>query len=132
AGVQIEEAERWTDVSTDEAAINEILTRAVAEIHVRDELEQKLKSGRKLRVKLGIDPTGPLLHLGRSVPLFKMLQFQDLGHQVVLIIGDFTALVGDASDKDAMRPMLSREQIEQNMGTYKEQIGRILDLDKVE
>src|SRR5207253_7490502 len=83
-------------------------------------------------VKLGIDPTGPLLHLGHSVQLLKLRQLQDLGHQVVLIIGDFTALVGDASDKDAQRPMLSREQIETNMATYKEQIGKILDLDKVE
>src|SRR5206468_8340425 len=114
-------------VSTDEEKIQEVLNRAVAEVHVREELEKKLRSGRKLRVKLGIDPTGPLLHLGRSVPLFKLRQYQDLGHQVVLIIGDFTALVGDASDKDAMRPMLTREQIEQNMQTYKEQIGRILD-----
>ena len=119
-------------VNVNEEKIQEILTRAVAEIHVREELEQRLRSGRKLRVKLGIDPTGPLLHLGRSVPLFKLRQFQDLGHQVVLIIGDFTALVGDASDKDAMRPMLTREQIEQNMATYKEQVGKILDLDKVE
>src|SRR5207248_2619455 len=101
-------------------------------IHIREELEKRLRSGRKLRVKLGIDPTGPLLHLGRSVPLFKLRQFQDLGHQVVLIIGDFTALVGDASDKDAQRPMLTREQIEENMATYKEQIGKVLDLDKVE
>jgi tyrosyl-tRNA synthetase len=119
-------------VDTDQKKIDEVLTRAVAEIHVRDELEKRLRSGKKLRVKLGIDPTGPLLHLGRSVPLFKLRQFQDLGHQVVLIIGDFTALVGDASDKDSLRPMLSREQIEQNMATYRDQIGRILDLDKVE
>src|SRR5204862_2097786 len=127
AHVQTEEAERWTGVSVDDGAIQEVLTRAVAEMHVREELEKKLKSGRKLRVKLGIDPTGPLLHIGRSVPLFKLRQFQDLGHQVVLIIGDFTAIVGDASDKDAQRQMLTPEQIETNMATYKEQIGKILD-----
>jgi tyrosyl-tRNA synthetase len=132
AGVQMEEAEMWGGVDTDPDKIHEVMTRAVVDAIVRDELEQRLKSGRKLRVKLGIDPTGPLLHLGRSVPLFKLRQFQKMGHQVVLIIGDFTALVGDASDKDASRPMLSKEQIESNMATYKEQIGKILDLDKVE
>src|SRR6478735_4314379 len=132
AGVKVEEAERWDGVNTDDEAIHNVLTRAVVEIIVREELEKKLKSGRKLRVKLGIDPTGPQLHLGRSVTLHKMRQYQDLGHQVVLIIGDFTALVGDASDKDSSRPMLSREQIETNMATYKEQMGKILDLDKVE
>ena len=132
AGVAIEEADRWSGVDTGDEAIHEIMTRGVAEIIVRDELQKKLKSGRKLRIKLGIDPTGPLLHVGRSVPIFKLRQFQEMGHQVVLIIGDFTGLVGDASDKDAQRTMLTREQIEGNMATYKEQIGKILDLDKVE
>lgn len=132
AGVQVEEAERWDGVNTDDEAIQNVLTRSVVQIIVRDELEKKLKSGRKLRVKLGIDPTGPQIHLGRSVTLHKMRQFQDLGHQVVLIIGDFTGLVGDASDKDAARPMLSREQIESNMATYIDQMGKILDLAKVE
>ncbi len=132
AGVQTEEADMWGGVNINDEGIHEVMTRAVVDVIVRDELEKRLRSGRKLRVKLGIDPTGPLLHLGRSVPLFKMRQFQDLGHQVVLIIGDFTALVGDASDKDSLRPMLSPEQIEANMATYKEQIGKILDLNKVE
>lgn len=132
ASVQTEEAERWHGVSTEDKAVHEVMTRAVVDAIVRDELEQKLKSGRQLHVKLGIDPTGPLLHLGRTVPLFKMRQLQDMGHQIVLIIGDFTALVGDASDKDTSRPMLSSEQIEKNMATYKEQIGKILDLNRVE
>ncbi|HYP20114.1 MAG TPA: tyrosine--tRNA ligase [Chloroflexia bacterium] len=128
-----EEAERWGgDVNTDDAAIEAVLSRAVVDVIVRDELRDKLKSGRKLRVKLGIDPTGPMLHLGRSVPLLKLRQFQEMGHQIVLIIGDFTAIVGDASDKDAQRVMLSREQIEANMATYRQQVGHILDLDKVE
>src|SRR5205085_348925 len=107
AGVQTEEAERWDGVDTRDQSMREVMTRAVAEVIVREELEQRLKSGRKLRVKLGIDPTGPRLTLGRAVPLFKLRKFQEMGHQVVLIIGDFTALVGDASDKDAQRPMLS-------------------------
>lgn len=132
AGVVVEEAEMWGGVDTSDEAIREVLSRAVVDVIVREDLEKKLRSGRKLRVKLGIDPTGPLLHIGRGVPLFKLRQFQEMGHQVVLIVGDSTALVGDASDKDASRPMLSREQIEKNMETYKEQVGRILDLDKVE
>jgi tyrosyl-tRNA synthetase len=132
AGVRVEEAEMWGGVETGDAVVDEILSRAVVDLIVRDELRAKLKSGRKLRVKLGIDPTGPRLHIGRTVPLFKLRQFQQAGHQVVLIIGDFTAIVGDASDKDAQRQMLTREQIEANMATYKEQVGKILDLDKVE
>ncbi len=132
AGVQTEEAERWDGVNVSDERIHEVMTRAVAEIVPRDEFEKMLRSGRKLRVKLGIDPTGPRLHIGRTVPLFKLRQFQDMGHQIVLIIGDFTAIVGDASDKDAQRVMLTPEQIEANMATYKEQIGKILDIDKVE
>lgn len=132
AGVRVEEAERWHGVNTADNAIDEVLTRAVVDVVVRDEFIKKMKSGRQLRIKLGIDPTGPRLHIGRTVPLFKLRQFQDMGHQIVLIIGDFTAIVGDASDKDAQRVMLSREQIEANMKTYVEQIGRILDLGKVE
>ncbi len=132
ADVVTEEARMWGGVSTDQQKINELLNRAVVDVIVREELEKKLRSGRKLRIKLGIDPTGPHLHVGRTVPLFKLRQFQEIGHQIVLIIGDFTARVGDASDKDSMRPMLTDEQIEANMATYKEQIGRILDLSKVE
>jgi tyrosyl-tRNA synthetase len=132
AGVRVEEAEMWGGVDTSDAVVDEILSRAVVDLIVRDELRKKLKSGRKLRVKLGIDPTGPRLHIGRTVPLFKLRQFQRAGHQVVLIIGDFTAIVGDASDKDAQRQMLTREQIEENMATYREQVGSILDLEQVE
>jgi tyrosyl-tRNA synthetase len=132
ADVVTEEAQMWGGVDTDENKIYELLNRAVVDVIVREELHKKLRSGRKLRVKLGIDPTGPHLHMGRTVPLFKLRQFQDMGHQIVLIIGDFTARVGDASDKDSMRPMLTDEQIERNMATYKQQIGKILDLSKVE
>ena len=110
AGIRTEEAEMWGGVDTRDETVEEILTRAVVDTIVREELRAKLKSGRTLRVKLGIDPTGPLLHIGRSVPLFKLRQFQRAGHQVVLIIGDFTAIVGDASDKDAQRSMLTRSK----------------------
>ncbi|MEI6046047.1 MAG: tyrosine--tRNA ligase, partial [Chloroflexota bacterium] len=113
-------------------AIDRVLTRAVAEIVTREELEAKLRSGRQLRIKLGIDPTGPRIHIGRSVTLHKLRAFQDLGHQIVLIIGEFTAMIGDASDKDSTRPLLTREQVQRNLENYKAQIGLILDLDKVE
>src|SRR5438874_4619841 len=110
SGLKVEEAERWQGVNTDDEAIHEVMTRAVVDIIVKEDFQKALKSGRKLRVKLGIDPTGPLLHIGRSVPLFKLRQFQQMGHQVVLIIGDGTGLVGDASDKDSERPLLTTEQ----------------------
>jgi tyrosyl-tRNA synthetase len=114
-------------------AIDELLTRGVADIKPgRSELEKKLRSGKQLRVKFGIDPTGPRIHIGRSVAIHKMRQFQQLGHQVVLIIGQFTAQIGDASDKNSTRPMLTREQVEANMQHYKQQISLILDENKVE
>lgn len=119
-------------ISTDEKAIDELLTRGVAEIIVKDSLRKKLLSGDQLRIKLGIDPTSPDLHIGRAIPLLKLRDFQQLGHQIVLIVGDFTAVIGDTSDKDAERPMLTHEAIEHNMKTYYEQVGKILDLSKVE
>jgi tyrosyl-tRNA synthetase len=132
AGGRVEAAEMWGGVDTGDEAVEEVLTRAVVDVIVSDDLKKALKSGRKLRIKLGIDPTGPLLHIGRAVPLFKLRQFQSMGHQIVLIIGNGTGLIGDASDKDSERPLLTSEQIEKNMETYREQVGHILDLDKVE
>ncbi len=119
-------------IDTNPEKIHELLTRGVEEIFVREDLEKKLNSGEKLRVKLGIDPTGPKIHIGRAVTLRKLKAFQDLGHQIVLIIGDFTAQTGDASDKTGKRPMLSKTEIDENLKDYKNQIGKILDLDKVE
>jgi tyrosyl-tRNA synthetase len=112
--------------------IDELLGRGVVDVIVRADLERRLRAGEKLRVKLGIDPTGPRLHLGRAVPLRKLRQFQRLGHTICLIVGDFTAQIGDASDKTAERPMLSEMEVYQNMASYKDQIGRILDASKVE
>ncbi len=112
--------------------IDELLTRGVAEIVGREELATKLRSGKQLRVKFGIDPTGPRIHIGRSVPLHKLRQFQELGHQIVLIIGQFTGQIGDASDKDSTRPMLTPEKVAENMRDYKRQISLILDESKVE
>jgi len=123
---------RAQPVSTDEKKVDELLTRGVSEVVVKTELRKKLLSGERLRVKLGIDPTSPDLHVGRAIPLMKLRDFQELGHQVVLIVGDFTAVIGDTSDKDSERPMLSREVIEKNKKTYFEQAGKILDLSKVE
>lgn len=123
---------RTPAVSTDEKKIDELLTRGVSEVIVKEELRRKLLSGERLRIKLGIDPTSPDLHIGRAVPLLKLRDFQELGHQVVLIVGDFTAVIGDTSDKDSERPMLSPEVIEANKKSYFDQAGKILDLSLVE
>jgi tyrosyl-tRNA synthetase len=103
-----------------------------AALHTREALAEKLAAGRPLRVKLGVDPTAPDLHLGHAVPLRKLRQFQDLGHQVVLIIGDYTALIGDPSGRNSTRPALTIEQIDVNAQTYIDQAFRILDPLKTE
>jgi tyrosyl-tRNA synthetase len=113
-------------------SIGELLSRGVAEAIDLKHLETALKSGKKLRVKLGIDPTSPNLHIGRAVVLWKLRAFQDLGHQVVLIVGDFTGLIGDTSDKDAERPMLDEKTVKGNMKSYAEQAFKILDRKKTE
>jgi tyrosyl-tRNA synthetase len=116
----------------------ELLKRGTVEIFTKAELAEKLteaaKAPRQLRIKLGLDPTSPDIHLGHTVVLRKMRQFQDLGHKAVLIIGDYTARIGDPSGQDTTRPVLSPEQIEQNAKTYFEQAGKILNTseDKLE
>ena len=112
--------------------IDEVLKRSVAEVIDLPSIKKKLAQGKQLRVKLGIDPTSPNLHLGRSIPLLKMRDFQELGHKAVLIVGDFTGVIGDTSDKESERPMLSREEIENNKQTYFEQIGKIINLKEAE
>src|SRR5664279_1227881 len=94
----------------------------------REELQKKLEQHRPLRVKLGCDPTAPDLHLGHSVVLRKLRQFQDLGHKAVLIIGDYTALIGDPTGQNKTRPMLSEADIQRNAKTYFEQAGKVLDI----
>jgi len=116
----------------DKNRIKEILERGVEKIVDKRHLEKRLMSGERLRIKLGIDPTGPKIHLGRAISLWKLRDFQDLGHQIVLIVGDFTAKVGDASDKTSQRPMLTDAQIQKNLKGYKNQFGLILDMNKVE
>jgi len=113
-------------------AIEEILTRGVEDIFLKESLKTKLLSGKKMRIKLGFDPTSNNVHIGRAITLWKLRAFQDLGHQVVFIIGDFTALIGDPSDKLSKRPMLTEKDVKQNLKTYKAQIGKIIDLKKAE
>lgn len=117
---------------TIETQLTKLLGPDVVEVTDRDHLLAKLKSGKTLRVKFGIDPTSSHIHLGRAITLRKLRDFQKLGHTIVLIIGDFTAQIGDASDKSGKRPMLSPETIKANLKTYRAQIGKILDLKKVE
>lgn len=119
-------------IQLNQQQVQEWLTRGVTNYLESEHLEKTLMSGRQLRVKFGIDPTSDKIHLGRAVPFWKLRQMQDWGHQIVLIIGDFTARIGDASDKDSERPMLSQEQIEYNLTNYIEQISNILDIEKVE
>jgi len=115
-----------------EEIAKDLMTRGVTSIIEKKHLEDALKSGKKLRVKFGIDPTGPKVHIGHAVTLWKLRQFQDLGHKIVLIIGDFTAQIGDPSDKEAERQPLTREDIEKNKQDYLRQIGVIFDLKKTE
>lgn len=112
--------------------IDEVLTRGVEDIFVKEHFKKELLSGKQLRVKLGIDPTSPYIHLGRAVTLLKLKAFQDLGHHIVFIIGDYTAKIGDPSDKLEKRPMLTDEQIKSNLEKYLEQVALILDMKNVE
>jgi tyrosyl-tRNA synthetase len=108
----------------------EIIKRGAVEILLEEELAAKLKRGRPLRIKAGFDPTAPDLHLGHTVLIQKMKQFQDLGHEVIFLIGDFTGMIGDPSGKSETRKQLSREEVAKNAETYKEQIFKILDPQK--
>jgi len=112
--------------------IKKLLTRNVKDIVLKEHLEKRLLSGEKLRIKHGIDPTGKKIHIGRAVVLWKLREFQELGHKIVLIIGDFTAQIGDPSDKLAKRPFLTEKEVKENMKNYLPQIGKILDLKKCE
>ncbi|MFA6524461.1 MAG: tyrosine--tRNA ligase [Candidatus Paceibacterota bacterium] len=119
-------------VITDEKQIDDVLTRGVEDIFIKEDLKEKLLSGKKLRIKLGIDPTSPYIHLGRAVTLLKLKAFQDLGHHIVFIVGDYTAKIGDPSDKLEKRPMLTDEQIKSNLKKYIKQVALILDIKNVE
>ena len=110
----------------------ELLTRGTEEIIPEETFLEQIKSKRKLRVKAGFDPTSPDLHLGHTVLLNKMKIFQDLGHEVIFLIGDFTGLVGDPSGVNETRPVLTQDQLDKNAETYKEQVFKILDPNKTE
>ncbi|WP_250625924.1 tyrosine--tRNA ligase [Pinirhizobacter soli] len=109
-----------------------IIGRGAADIIKREELEARLKTGRPLRVKAGFDPTAPDLHLGHTVLLNKMRQFQDLGHQVIFLIGDFTGMIGDPTGKNVTRKPLTREDVLANANTYAEQVYKVLDRERTE
>jgi len=109
-----------------------LIKRGAEELLVEGELVERLGSGRPLRVKAGFDPTAPDLHLGHTVLINKLRHFQELGHRVLFLIGDFTGLIGDPTGKNATRPPLSREQIAENAQTYREQVFKILDPDRTE
>ncbi|MDP1706275.1 MAG: tyrosine--tRNA ligase [bacterium] len=112
--------------------IEKLLNRGVEEVIEKSSLEKKLKSGKKLRVKLGIDPTKPDIHLGHTVPLRKLRQFQDAGHKAVLIIGDFTAQIGDPSGRSEERSVLTEREVKNNFKNYLRQAGKVIDLKKAE
>ncbi len=114
-------------INTDSTAINTVLDRGVAAVYPdRDFLQARLASGERLRLYLGIDPTGPSLHLGHAVALRKLRQLQDLGHEVILLIGDFTAMIGDPTDKAAVRKQLTKAEVLANCRDYKKQASKIL------
>lgn len=120
------------EINTDPKKIDEILSRGTEDIIDKKHLRQELLSGRQLNVKFGVDPTGPKIHLGRATLLLKLKDFQALGHKIILIIGNFTAQIGDASDKDSLRKPLTKEEINKNLENYLPQIGKVLDLKKTE
>lgn len=112
--------------------IQTLLERGVEEVIVKEHLQKALASGKKLRVKFGIDPTAPDLHLGHLVPLRKLKQFQDNGHKIILIIGDFTAMIGDPSGREGTRKPLTKKEVKANMKKYLKQAGKIIDIGKAE
>jgi len=114
-------------VSTKKAI--ELISRGTEEVLIEEELKNKLDSGKRLNIKAGFDPTAPDLHLGHTILINKLRQFQTLGHQIIFLIGDFTGMIGDPSGKSATRPPLSTEEVKENAKTYQEQIFKILDPD---
>ena len=115
-------------VSTDPHKINELLTRGVENIYPKKEfLEARLKEGKPLTLYTGYDPTAPTLHIGHGITMLKLRQFQDLGHKIIMLIGDFTGMIGDPTDKGSARQKLTREQVLENCKLYKEQAASVLD-----
>lgn len=121
-----------TDHTATGMSTEELLTRGVDNVIGKEDLVRRIENGEKLTIKLGFDPTSPNLHLGRAVALLKLRDFQQLGHKIVFIVGDFTGVIGDTSDKESERPMLTPEIIEENKQTYFEQAGLLIDLEKAD
>ena len=120
-------------IDTDEKKIQEILTRGVENVYPsREEFEKALRGGKQLTIYNGIDPTGPTLHIGHGVVLLKLRQLQELGHKIILLIGDFTGMIGDPTDKTATRKKLTHKEVLANCKNYAKQAGKILDMRKVE
>jgi len=120
-------------IITDKNKIKEVLTRGVENIYPTPKfLQDRMLAGEQLSLYLGIDPTGPSLHLGHAITIMKLKEFQDLGHKVILLIGSFTAMIGDPTDKEATRKQLTRKQVMENCQSYKKQAGMILDLSRTE
>ena len=114
-------------VIIDEVKIQNLIDRGVENIFVKEDLKKKLSSGKKLKVYLGIDPTGPTLHMGHAIPLKKLKEFQELGHEVILLMGDFTAMIGDPTDKMASRKQLNHKEVLNNLKKYKKQASTFLN-----
>lgn len=121
-----------SNIADRESAAEQLLTRAVAEVIVRDDLKQKLLGPRPLRIKFGVDPTRPDIHLGHYVGFRKLREFQSLGHKVVVIIGDWTARIGDPSGRSVQRQMLTIEEVEHNAQTYLDQFSKVVDTEQAE
>lgn len=119
-------------INTDKKAIDNLLNSGVAEVIVKEDLKKKLYSGKKLRIKLGIDPTGFDLHLGHMVVVHKLAEFQKLGHQIILLFGNFTGQIGDPTGKSETRTMRTQEELEKNAKHYIDQVASVLDVSKVE
>jgi tyrosyl-tRNA synthetase len=116
-----------TQINTDETKINTFLNRGVENVYPnKEEVKKKLQSGKRIKIYLGIDPTGPTLHIGHAIPLKKLKLLQDLGHEIILLIGDFTAMIGDPSDKSATRKQLTRDEVLENCKHYKKQAEKII------
>jgi len=121
------------NVDTDSKKIDEILTRSVAEIlPSKEALKSALESGKRLKAYLGADVTGPELHIGHATNLILLEKLRQLGHEVIILFGDFTALIGDPSDKESERKMLSKDDVEKNIKTWKEQVSKVIDIESKE
>ena len=119
-------------VQTSVEALETLLNRGVVDAVVRADLERMLRAGKPLRIKFGVDPSRPDLHLGHAVGFRKIRQFQELGHRVIIIIGDWTARIGDPSGRSDTRQMLSAAEVQANAQTYLDQMGKIVEVDKIE